>query len=510
MALLLSSRALSMACGCTLTSLVLSAKLTISGYSVLAVPSICVAGLLLLLGMLTLLLISGEAINSRKAMFTYVEFERGIVSPGMGPHNSAAQQQVIKEVKLELYENMVNQANSKSAPEEEKEPGTLGKKEQPDELVTPKTASENPRARLALPSGSEDNAEYPPQIPYIRRSPADLNRSVSPKELNVEVLMSESGPPEEPEAPAKNLTFRSMLSCKLDPPTGKEAEDSLAMSGKDSKADQRGLDRESMAGQKLIPTPVAGKDPSPTKNPFIAGTVASVDEVNSSRPVLPSAAAATTENQPSHHKVETAVFVMITVQESVLGDLWPLWLAACLGTVRAERYIGLVFSAGYGILLAVQGVLLCKYKGAFTKPVYAQLLLLFLIPTYFAAAFCPSMPALWLTLSALAILCFYERFTLFLANSFIMNQLPKRSQVLYKFRYMIRFLAYFAGILLFAFLSLRHQQRIIFFVLAGICCATTVCMRYVRTRVPGVLRHVTKSSSTLGMIQAENGGSHVA
>ena len=74
-ALLLSPRALSMALGCILMSAVYSYDLRLIHGNILALPAFITAALLILFGGILILLLSEEAINLRKAVFTYVEFE---------------------------------------------------------------------------------------------------------------------------------------------------------------------------------------------------------------------------------------------------------------------------------------------------------------------------------------------------------------------------------------------------------------------------------------------------
>ncbi len=472
--MLLAPRALSMACGCIMTSAALSLNFSFAtGYSVLAAPAMCVGCLLLLLSALTAVLVSGDAINSLKSIFTYAEFEGG-QRESAGPQAASAQKQAIKEVKLELYENMMSQANQAKL-EEEKDP---------EPLATPKSTSlDNPKAHLN-PGEISPISGLTPTTPFTTQkigsngseSTPEAKAEVvpgTPKEVNVEVLMSDSNQPEDGPSVPKNLTFRSMLSSKLDTPADKDFDDSLSS----SKEKQRDLPlvqpRGSLVEQKLID---AKESSSPPKN--------TVSSNHGSPERIAMVGDKATSQDESTHSLETAVLVLITIQDSVLGDLWPLWLGVCVGARQAERYIGLVFAVAFGALAIVQCLSLCKCRSAFVRPTCARALLFLLVPAYVGTAFVPSLSADTLAaMLAFVSLCCYERFALFLANSFVMNRLPKNSQLLYKCRYAVRLFAYLGGVLLFAGGKEGPllDERVVFLVLATMGSGTAICMLLVKS-----------------------------
>eukprot|EP01022_Parablepharisma_sp_SALTPOND_P007753 TRINITY_DN1327_c0_g1_i1.p1 TRINITY_DN1327_c0_g1~~TRINITY_DN1327_c0_g1_i1.p1 ORF type:complete len:467 (-),score=33.81 TRINITY_DN1327_c0_g1_i1:2077-3477(-) len=360
-------------------------------------------------------------------------------SPSLQPMGAT---QTVKEVKLELYENMVRPVTSKNTIEDKS-------------MV---------KSEASPPSPEEKKAN---QTEIINRN--------SSREFNVEVLLSENQLEDLAEVP-KNLTFRSMLSSKLDYPVegGKEGDESLNITKERVDANLIESPKKGSKNSAGEPKPIPQKDLSPS------------NKVPSQEIPKEDTAPKMSQTSPAQTREKIAL-VLLTIQESALGDLWPLWLGICIGAFEAEKYMGLTFSMAYLVLLLLQIASLCTCRGIFVKSIYSRLFLLGMAPIYVATSFFPQMfKSFWITSGLFVVAFFWERFTLFISNSFVLNQLPKNSQALYKIRYVVRFVSYFGSILLLAtgtaIKGKIMNEKTVFFVLVAITIGSAICLKKERTR----------------------------
>jgi len=332
-----------------------------------------------------------------------------------------------KEVKLELYENMIRKIEMPSLKNIQNEEKSI-------------VIEQNP-----IP----DNKIF------------SNNNEESPRDLNIEVQISENAEIENTEIP-KNLTFRSMLSSKSDVPNIKEIDDSLNIS------------REKTDGNHLVPQNEEIKRENNPKN--IENQIKPISESQTSiknENILPNP-----EPKPTFLRQKICV-ILLTIQESSIGDLWPIWLAFNINFENCEKFIGIIFTIIYCMILILQGICLNKFKQIFIKSIFSKILLFLLAPLYFVMAFLQNVWKSFIgILTLFTIICVFERFCLFIGISYIMNQLPKRSQFMLKIRYAVRFFSYFfaSSFLALSFLY-PNIEKLLFCILAGISILSAILLK---------------------------------
>jgi hypothetical protein len=172
----------------------------------------------------------------------------------------------------------------------------------------------------------------------------------------------------------------------------------------------------------------------------------------------------TKKKKPSQIREKIALMIL-TVQDNAIGDLWALWLGTCISKHNFEDYIGIAFASIYGLFLILQILILCKFANTLLMKLCARILVIGLIPIYIIASFIPSISTNLLTnLSLFSSLVLYERMSMFVGSSFMMNQLPRKSLGLHKVRHIVRFLACVGSSVLLA--GELEYAKVLFYALA--------------------------------------------
>ena len=172
---------------------------------------------------------------------------------------------------------------------------------------------------------------------------------------------------------------------------------------------------------------------------------------------------------------EKIALIILTIQDSAIGDLWPLWLGICISKQDFGDYIGIVFTAIYGLFLILQILILFKFTNTLLMKICARVLLIGMIPIYIIVIFTPSISNnLFTNLSLFTALVLYERISMFVGSSFTMNQLPKNSFMLHKIRHAFRFIACIGSSVLLA--NEFDYARILFYALAFISLISAISL----------------------------------